>query len=158
MKTTHAKTKASNQKISKTPTRVSTRIAAKNLAFKMEKNTRQENLEMNKRSPKIRSPRSPTKNPRKNLDIVMNEMEEDEVEKKEYELNEVLRDNPRTSRNNQNTFTCNKEEIDSFKCQMKFEDLCVDLYPSILRKIENSDNDLAIRALHNVEKLQCFKY
>ncbi|KAL6630382.1 hypothetical protein U3516DRAFT_657288 [Neocallimastix sp. 'constans'] len=155
MKTTHAKTKATIHKISKTPTRVSTRIAAKNMTFKMEKNTRQDNLEMDKKSPEIRSP---IKDPRKNLDIVMNEMKEEEAKNKEHELNEVLRDNPRTSRNNQNTFTCNKEEIESYKCQMNFEELCVDLYPSVLRLIENSDNDLAVRALHNVQKLQCFKY
>jgi len=107
-----------------------------------------------KKTTRTRSPKSPTKNSKKNLEKVINEMKkEEEIKNRVYELNESLRDNPRTSRNNQNTFICNKEEVDSYKCQMRFEDINIDLYPSAVRAIENSDNDLAIRALHNVEKI-----
>lgn len=160
MKTSPTKTKASaSHKITK-PTRTSSRIAAKNsVALKMEKNTRQDKPVAAKKNTRTRSPRSPTKNSKKNLDKVLIQMKEDEDYKnKVYELNESLRDNALTSRNNQNTFKLNQEEFDSFKCQMHFEDLNIDFYPSAIRAIENSDNDLAVRALHNIEKLHIYRH
>ncbi|OUM60742.1 hypothetical protein PIROE2DRAFT_62956 [Piromyces sp. E2] len=152
MKTTTAKSRSSANKISKAPTRVSSRIAAKNVALKMEKNTRQEKPSTKKNTRSGRSPKSPTKSPQKNLSKVLDQMKVDTEMKKQYELNENLRDNPLTSRNNQNTFSFSKTQLDSYKTQMSFQEFHIDCYPSAIRAIENSDNDLAVRALHHVEK------
>jgi len=147
---TASKSRASANKITKAPTRVSSRIAAKNVALKVEKNSRQEKPS-SKKNTKSRSPRSPTKNSKKNLSKVLEQMKEEAVAKS-FELNENLRDNPLTSRNNQNTFSFSQSQFNSYKTQMNFQDVCVDCYPSAIRAIENSDNDLAVRALHHVEK------
>jgi len=140
-KTSTTKSRTPN-KISKTPTRTSTRIAAKSLALQVEKNNRQDA----KKAGKTRSPRSPNKNSKKEV-----QNQETDI-KKTYELNENLRDNPMTSRNNQNTFTFDKNLLDSCKCQMTFAEQFVDCYPYAIRVIENSDNDLAVRALHHIQK------
>ncbi|ORX64597.1 hypothetical protein BCR32DRAFT_330568 [Anaeromyces robustus] len=160
MKTSSARSRSTANKITKAPTRVSSRIAAKNISnIKLERNTRQESKSNTKKNTKNRSPRSPTKNPKKNIDKVINQMKEEaKNQKREFELNESLRDNPMTSRNNQKTYKFSKSQIDSYKCQMQFEELNIDFYPSAIRAIENSDNDLAIKALHNVQKLQNYKF
>ncbi|ORX51473.1 hypothetical protein BCR36DRAFT_583020 [Piromyces finnis] len=146
-----SKSRTSATKITKAPTRVSSRIAAKSMALKMEKNTRQEKS-ITKRN--IRSPRSPTKSPKKNVKNELNQMKEEIDLKKKFELNESLRDNPLTCRINQNTFSLNKNENDLCKTQISFIERKVDCYPSLIRSIENSNNDLAIKALHHTEKIK----
>ena len=151
-KTTASKSRASAPKVSKAPTRVSSRIAARNVALKMEKNTRQEKEKPapKKNTKSTRSSRSPTKNPKKNLEKALEQMKEEDT-KKNYELNETFRDNPLTSRNNQNTFSFDSSQMKSYKTQMKFQEMQIDCYPSASRAIENSDNDLAVRILHHVQ-------
>jgi len=140
-KTSTTKSRTAN-KISKAPTRASTRIAAKSLALQVEKNNRQDA----RKAGKSKSPRSPNKNLKKDVKV-----QETDI-KKTFELNENLRDNPMTSRNNQNTFSFDKNLLDSCKCQMAFAEQFVDCYPYAIRAIENSDNDLAVRALHHIQK------
>jgi len=157
MKTSPTRSKPATSKVTKAPTRVSSRIAAKNVALKMEKNTRQDNKHMAKRNCRAKFPVKSSKN--EFDDEEFNQIKEDEdFRNKTYELNEDLRDNPCTSRNSQKTYSLSKEEFDSCKWQMHFEDLNIDFYPSAIRAIENSDNELAIRALHNIEKLHVYRH
>lgn len=65
---------------------------------------------------------------------------------------ESFRDNPHTSNINRGSFVFSDPAyLDSCKCQMLYEELNIDFYPSAIRAIENSENDSAIDALHNVE-------
>jgi len=144
---TSSKSRTTANKISKAPTRSSTRIAAKSLALQVEKNSRQD-----AKKNKTKSPISPTKNSKRNVKKVIEQMKEEADMKRKFELNENLRDNPMTSRNNQNTFSFDKTFLDSCKCQMALTEQFVDCYPSAIRAIENSDNDLAVRALHHIQK------
>jgi len=147
-KTSINKPRTTASKISKAPARASSRIAAKNVALKMERNSRPEKSVAKKST---RSPKSPKRN-EKDID----KMQTDPEIKNNFEFNESYRDNPLTTRNNQKSFLFTKNQLDSYKCQMAFAENFIDCYPKFIRTIENSDNDLAVKALHHVEKTRYY--